>query len=718
MVFNPKGEPVEVDYISPIVNYDTYKIIFEDRTEVIATANHLWAVEEKTFNGKGKSKIYKTKTVETKDIKIKYGGSYATKIKLSEPLQFEEKQLPIDPYTLGAWLGDGRSNRGTICTHFEDHEIWENIEKNGYKLSFQNNKIETIKYYTVLGLRTRLGTLNLIDNKHIPEIYLRSSIEQRMELLKGLMDTDGCCTTREGNCIYSSASKQLILGVLNLVNGLGFKGCLSDSPDCNGKTHYRVWFRTNKIVFNLTRKIKLLPKNIHITNSYRFIRSIEKIETEPCRCISIKDNDHLFLITENLITTHNTKKDQARIVFTESVNMVRQSPILTKYLKKRKSDLYFPLMTSVFSPLASDSNSLDGLNSHCIIMDELHAIKDRQLYEVLKQSMSARRQPLLVMITTAGTVRECIFDDMYFYANEVLNDIRTDDRFLPILYELDDRNEWIDWKCWQKANPGLGTIKKITDLTEQVERAKVNPKEVKGVLCKHFNIRENEEASWISLETIKNEAKFNIKELENTYGIGGVDLSDVNDLTCATLMVIKPDNPVIKYVIQQYFIAEDLLQQKIKEDNIPYDLWHNAGLLTLCSGASVNYTDVTDWFLKMRDIYGIQGTWIGYDRWGTRYWLDEIKQHGFRMLEVIQGPKTLSTPMKFLEGELIEKHINYNNNPMLVWCLSNTIIERDKNGNISPTKKIAKRRIDGAVSLLIAYTTYLTYKENYMNLIL
>ena len=153
MVFNPKGEPVEVDYISPIVNYDTYKIIFEDGTEVIATANHLWTVEEKSSNGKGKSQIYKTKTVETKDIKIKYGGSYATKIKLSEPLQFEEKQLPIDPYTLGAWLGDGRSNRGNICTHFEDHEIWENIEKNGYKLSFQNNKIETIKYYTVLGAR-------------------------------------------------------------------------------------------------------------------------------------------------------------------------------------------------------------------------------------------------------------------------------------------------------------------------------------------------------------------------------------------------------------------------------------------------------------------------------------------------------------------------------------------------------------------------------------
>jgi phage terminase large subunit-like protein len=181
-----------------------------------------------------------------------------------------------------------------------------------------------------------------------------------------------------------------------------------------------------------------------------------------------------------------TKKDQARIVFNEAVNMVRQSPALSKHLKKRKNDIYFPLTFSKMEALASDSNSLDGLNSHCVIIDELHAIKDRNLYEVMKQSMSARRQPLLVMITTSGTVRECIYYDMYSYAVKIADGLVQDDQFLPILYELDDRSEWTDWKIWGKANPALGTIKKLEDLTAKVERAKNSPSDLSGILCKDY----------------------------------------------------------------------------------------------------------------------------------------------------------------------------------------------------------------------------------------
>ena len=144
-----------------------------------------------------------------------------------------------------------------------------------------------------------------------------------------------------------------------------------------------------------------------------------------------------------------TKKDQAKIVFTEAVNMVRQSPDLGKHLRKRKTDIYFPMTFGKFEALASDSNSLDGLNSHFVVIDELHAIKDRNLYEVMKQSMSARRQPLLAIITTAGTVRENIFDDMYSYAASVADGLIVDERFLPILYELDQREEWTDYRCWE-----------------------------------------------------------------------------------------------------------------------------------------------------------------------------------------------------------------------------------------------------------------------------
>jgi len=170
-----------------------------------------------------------------------------------------------------------------------------------------------------------------------------------------------------------------------------------------------------------------------------------------------------------------TKRDQARIVFTEAVNMVAQSPALSKHIKKRKTDLYFPVTFSKFEPLASDSNSLDGLNVHNGIIDELHAIKDRNLYDVIKQAMTAREQPLLDIITTAGFVRENIFDSIYSYACDVLDGAVEDERFLAFIYELDDRSEWTDFRCWEKANPGLGTIKDYNELAANVERAKNDP---------------------------------------------------------------------------------------------------------------------------------------------------------------------------------------------------------------------------------------------------
>ncbi len=173
-----------------------------------------------------------------------------------------------------------------------------------------------------------------------------------------------------------------------------------------------------------------------------------------------------------------TKKDQARIIFDETHNMVRQSPELNQFVKKRKTDLYFPLGMGKFQPLGKNADTLDGLNAHCVIIDELHGVKDRNLYEVMKQSQAARREPRLIMITTAGTVRECIFDDMYAYACGIVDGTFKDDTFLPIIYELDDREEWTDPAMWEKANPGIGRIKKVSDLADKVERAKNSPKDL------------------------------------------------------------------------------------------------------------------------------------------------------------------------------------------------------------------------------------------------
>lgn len=409
-----------------------------------------------------------------------------------------------------------------------------------------------------------------------------------------------------------------------------------------------------------------------------------------------------------------TKKDQAKLVFDETLNMIKQSPYLSKHIKKRKTDIYFSLTMSKFQPLGKNSDTLDGLNAHCVIIDELHGVKDRNLYEVMKQSQSARRQPLLIMITTAGTVRECIFDDIYEYACNVVDGTFEDNRFLPILYELDKKEEWIDPEAWQKSNPALGTIKKIDDLKQKVEKAKNNPKDLSGVLTKDFNIRDTLSNAWLTFDDLNNTETFNIEDFRNCYAIGGADLSITTDLTCATLLLIDKETKK-RYIHQMYWLPSENLEQRVKLEKIPYDIWYKRGLLRLCDGNTINYGDVTQWFIEMLNNYGITPLWIYYDSYSAKYWVEEMEQNGFKMVRCIQGAKTLSLPMQNLGADLKAKKINYNNNPILKWCLTNTGVQEDRNGNIVPIKnQSAKQRIDGVASMLDSYVGLYEHYEEFL----
>ena len=411
-----------------------------------------------------------------------------------------------------------------------------------------------------------------------------------------------------------------------------------------------------------------------------------------------------------------SKKDQARIIFTESVNMVKQSPELIGITKKRKSDLYFPLTFSKMQPLGKNSDTLDGLNSSLVIVDELHSIRDRNLYEVMKQSQSARRQPLFVMITTAGTIRESIFDDMYKYACGVADGTIKDDRFLPIMYELDDKKEAFDPLKWEKANPGLNSIKKLDDLSSKVERAKNSPHDLTGVLVKDFNVIQSVSTAWLPFDDINNEETFDLSAFRGQYAIGGADLSITTDLTCATLLFMDKNEK--RYVTQMYFLPADNFEQRVHDEKIPYDKWLESGLLRLCQGNTINYHDVTAWFLEMVEKYDVTPAWIYYDSYSARYWVDEMQNHGFNMIRCIQGAKTLSLPMQKLGADLQKKLVNYNNNPLLKWCITNTGIQTDRNGNIVPVKATsAKYRIDGLASLLDAYVGLCDHYQEYLDAI-
>ena len=416
-----------------------------------------------------------------------------------------------------------------------------------------------------------------------------------------------------------------------------------------------------------------------------------------------------------------SKKDQAKIVFDEARNMVSQSPYLAKYIKKRRTDMYSPYNFGVFQPLSSDSNTLDGLNPHCGIIDELHSIKDRNIYDVVKQGMSARKQPLLFQITTSGMNRETIYDAQYEYAEKVLNGDIADEHFLALIYELDSSNEWTDPDMWVKANPGLGTIKSVKTLTENVEKAKNDLAFRPTVLTKDFNLKNVSADTWLTWEQLDNEETFEIEDVIDTYALGGCDLSATTDLTCATLLIRKRNDEKL-YVLQHYFLPQERIDklEATTTKEAPYKTWADRGLLTLCQGSMVNYSDVTAWFQRMRDEYKIDMWRCGYDRALAGYWAEEMCQvFGDSVMEkVVQGPITWTAPMKELGAMLSDKMINYNNNPMLKWCLSNTGVKTSGTvESIQPVKIQQNRRIDGMVSLLNAYTIYVKYREDYLNLV-
>lgn len=419
-----------------------------------------------------------------------------------------------------------------------------------------------------------------------------------------------------------------------------------------------------------------------------------------------------------------TKKDQAKIIWLEAKRMVKKSKALNKRIKTLVSEMVSEGNDAVFKPLGRDSDTLDGLNVHAALFDEVHAWKDQNLYDVVVDGTSSRDQPLIFTTSTAGTVRESVFDRLYDECELIVNgyddpDGYRNERLLPIIYELDERREWIIPQAWKKANPGLGTIKKVDSLSQKVGKAQSNALLVKNLVCKDFNIRETNGEAWLTFEQLNNQEKFDIAELKPRYGIGGVDLASTTDLTSASVIFMLPGSDKI-YVEQMYWLPEDLLEKRAKEDRVPYDKWYDLGLLRTTPGNKVHYKFVADWFREMQEEKDLYIPWIGYDSWSATYFVEEMKSYfGEQAMEaVIQGKKTLSSPMKSLGADLSSKRIVYNNNPILKWCLTNVSVDIDKNDNIQPMKTSnAKKRIDGFASLLDAYVALERHLEDYQGII-
>ena len=418
-----------------------------------------------------------------------------------------------------------------------------------------------------------------------------------------------------------------------------------------------------------------------------------------------------------------TQREQAMLGFNAAHKMIRQSPLLSKHVKKRASDLYFPLNFGFIKALASNTSSLDGLDVHCATIDELAAIKNRDLYDLVKQAMGARQQPLLFTISTNGFVREGIFDAQYDYAKNILEGKAENKRFLPFIYELDSVDEWDKEDCWEKANPGLGTIKSRDYLRQMVQKAKDDPSFKPTVMVKDFNMKQTAESAWLRFEDLNNEEKFDISEFD--YAIGGFDAADSIDLNAAVAIFQRPNDENV-YVKSMFWIPQSVIDEldrtgnRRERDNVPYRLWIDQGYMRTCPGNKCDKRIFLEWFQELREQHNIYTSFFGYDPWHIsdellRDFKSEFGKNA--MFPVRQGTLTLSDPMKNLAADFKAKRIIYDNNPVMKWCLINTEVKTDTNGNIQPVKGLdSRKRIDGVAALLDAFKVLQDKRDQYVNL--
>ena len=416
-------------------------------------------------------------------------------------------------------------------------------------------------------------------------------------------------------------------------------------------------------------------------------------------------------------------ESQAKLAYNAAIRILRQSPQLQRYAHKRANDVYCRYNLGYIMPLTSQTRNLDGLDVHFGVIDELSAIRNRDLYDLVKQGMGARDQPMLWIITTNGFVRDGIFDAQYDYAARWLMDELEDDRFLPFVYELDDRDEWDREECWIKANPGLGTIKKVEYLRDQVSKAKQDPTYKPTVMVKEFNMPENQATAWLTFEEAVNEETFDVSEMDFRYGIVGFDAADTIDLNAAKMMIMRPGDDKI-YEIGMYWLPEDAIDRYLDSgdrkgrDFVPYEQWIARGLMRTVPGNKVDKRIFLEWMEEIERELGIMAFAVGFDPWriddSTRRDLEAFVGKG-NATPVRQGAITLSQPMKQFKADLAAKRIVYNRNPIDEWCRMNVSVKSDVNGNIQPYKKELKpqNRIDGFMAEICAYVTLCNRYEDY-----
>lgn len=758
LVFNERGQPSRVTFATdPMLGHDCYRVRFSDGTSIVADAEHLWYTEARRtglpHTGNGPKSTWEARHIRTtaqiretlnlSETRVEWNH----RVPLALPLETSEAVLPIPPYVLGAWLGDGHSASARLTIHDADCQILGECEREGVEVRpGAPNASRTATYSLGSSGRTREGRTHslglalkragLLNNKHIPAAYLRASHDQRLALLQGLMDTDGSAYSSQSGttaCEFATTSAALRDGVMELLRSLGFKpSCAAKRAMLAGKDHgeaYRVTFTAfaDQRPFRLERKLARLRARPATSprSQFRQIVGVDPVESVPVRCIAVDTPSHLFLAGEGMVPTHNTteaagignylaffdgepgaevyatatKKDQARICWSEAKWQMSNAPAaLRNVLDIRVANMNRPDNSSKFEAIGADEDSTDGLNPNGMVLDELHAWKSEEFLGKLETAGGARTQPLRWVITTPGTQTSTLYLRERAYAESVLRGTYDDDSWFVFISCIDEPDRWDDEEQWELAYAGhLGRTVTIDFLRDEYKRAAVSPAKQSMFKRMYLGLITSSADAWLTPATWDAQAE-SIGVETGARATVGVDLASIRDIAAVIWWFPDEDGDGGDLVAKLY-MPKDGVVKRVQEDGVPYDTWAEQGWITLTPGSTIDYDFIEADFKEMAETYQVRT--LGIDPWQAVQFRTHLEGDGFTVVKIPQNAIRLNAVVDEAERLLSIGRVRCAN-PVMRWMALNAVTVTDSLGNRKLDKTRSAEKIDGIAAWLNA----------------
>lgn len=710
-------------------------------------------------------------STETLAATLTYGarGDLRYSIDVGAPVQNPDIDLPIPPYTLGAWLGDGTSASAHLTSAYADSEVVDSIRAEGVTCEERKSSNLNTGLYVLgsngrgaaarkLSLQAKMREIGLLNAKHIPAIYFRASFAQRLELLRGLMDTDGTIGVR-GDCSFSNTNARLAEDVRVLACSLGLKATTQEGQaKLNGvyvSQHYRVRFNppAGLRVFHLTRKAdRQVQRGLKTRSDTRMIAAIREVPSVPVKCIQVENADGIYLTGTSYVPTHNstltagvgiycltcegeigpqviigaTTGEQAGKVFNPAKLMIDRTPALQEAfgLETYSRSISCEVNGGYMQPINAKGKTQDGWNPHVGILDELHAHKDRSLFDVIRSAFGSRKNPLFWIITTAGFDTNGVCYEHRSSAIKMLEGVARLDHLFAAIFTLDEGDDPFDEKNWIKANPMIGVTPTFDMMRNASADAQVSPSSEGNFKTKNLNIWMNAMSAWLNVAqwNLCADEALDWKDFEGLDCYIGGDLADKNDMTALVLAAFDTKGRLI--FKPRFWLPETVLLHPDHAEgrgNAPYRTWSKGddAPLTLSSGDWVDHGEVEKVVRNWIKRFSVKK--VTFDQFGAAQLMasrlnEDLATPDNPLAQILhKSAKTVSDAAKELEARVKvgASKLRHDGNPIMTWMASNCVVARRRDETILPIKEtpMSPNKIDGIDALVNAIQPALLVQE-------